>query len=162
MTQSPSPLARGEHRASRGWGVATVFARLALAVAFLSALADRFGWWGEPGTRNVAWGTFESFVEYTHVLAPYSPRAFVEPLAWGATALEGILAVALILGVALRPSSVISFGLLVVFGASMALFTGPQAPLNASVFAAAAASLLLALAPPGSYVLSADQRLHSR
>lgn len=31
-------------------GIATLFARLALAAGFLSAVADRFGYWGKPGT----------------------------------------------------------------------------------------------------------------
>jgi hypothetical protein len=35
-------------------GPATVFLRLALGVAFLSAVADRFGLWGPAGAKNVA------------------------------------------------------------------------------------------------------------
>ena len=30
--------------------------RVALAAGFLSAVADRFGLWGMPGTPGVAWG----------------------------------------------------------------------------------------------------------
>ena len=32
--------------------------RLALGLSFLSAVADRFGWWGAFGQLNVAWGNF--------------------------------------------------------------------------------------------------------
>jgi hypothetical protein len=33
--------------------VAAIFLRLALAAGFLSAVADRFGLWGPPGTPGV-------------------------------------------------------------------------------------------------------------
>jgi hypothetical protein len=32
----------------------SVYVRLALGTAFLSAVADRFGLWGPPGARNVS------------------------------------------------------------------------------------------------------------
>ncbi len=43
----------------------SVFLRLALGLSFLSAVADRFGWWGPFGHPNVAWGSFARFVAYT-------------------------------------------------------------------------------------------------
>ena len=43
----------------------SVFLRFALGLSFLSAVADRFGWWGASGQPNVAWGNFASFVAYT-------------------------------------------------------------------------------------------------
>ncbi len=39
------------------------FLRIALAISFLSAVADRFGLWGSPGAANVAWGDWPTFVE---------------------------------------------------------------------------------------------------
>ena len=45
--------------------IARLFARLALGASFLSAVADRFGLWGPYGAKNVSWGTFAHFVEYT-------------------------------------------------------------------------------------------------
>jgi hypothetical protein len=38
-----------------------IFVRLAIAIGFLSAVADRFGFWGNAGESGVAWGNFESF-----------------------------------------------------------------------------------------------------
>ncbi len=38
----------------------TVFLRVALGIIFLTAVTDRFGLWGPPGTNNVSWGNFES------------------------------------------------------------------------------------------------------
>ncbi len=126
---------------------ATVFARLALAAAFLSAVADRFGLWGPPGTPNVFWGDFESFTAYTHVLAPYLPGVLVDIVAWGATIVEIVLAVGLLLGVALRWTAFASAATLLIFGISMFVFAGFETPFSASVFTAAAAALLVGSAP---------------
>ena len=37
-------------------GIAVLLLRVALAVAFLSAVADRLGLWGPAGTGGVEWG----------------------------------------------------------------------------------------------------------
>ena len=39
-----------------------LYVRLALGITFLAAVTDRFGLWGPPGTRNVAWGNFDNFL----------------------------------------------------------------------------------------------------
>lgn len=39
--------------------------RLALAAGFLSAMADRLGFWGRPGAAGVAWGDWARFITYT-------------------------------------------------------------------------------------------------
>lgn len=57
-------------------------ARLALSAGFLSAVADRFGWWGAPGTGNVAWGNVDNYLDYVHTLAPYLPDALVGAAGW--------------------------------------------------------------------------------
>lgn len=41
-----------------------LFLRLAIAVTMLSAVADRFGFWG----KNSAWGNWENFEIYTRKL----------------------------------------------------------------------------------------------
>src|ERR671926_253929 len=53
----------------------SVFLRYALALGFLSAVADRFGLWGSFGQPNVAWGSFSRFLEYTHRINWYLPAA---------------------------------------------------------------------------------------
>jgi len=45
--------------------IVRLFARFALGASFLSAVADRFGLWGPYGAKNVSWGNFAHFVEYT-------------------------------------------------------------------------------------------------
>ncbi|WP_280217755.1 DoxX family membrane protein [Nocardia neocaledoniensis] len=139
------------------WAAATLFTRAALGAGFLSAVADRFGLWGDPGTSNVAWGDFSSFTSYVGDLAPYLPTALIDVTAWAATGVEIVLGLALILGVLLRWTGIASFVTLVAFGGSMFFFSGFETPLNASVFSAAAAAALLALSPPSSHVLAVDR-----
>jgi hypothetical protein len=43
---------------------ATVLLRIGIGVAFLSAVADRFGLVGAFGQPNVDWGNFSRFLEY--------------------------------------------------------------------------------------------------
>ena len=53
----------------------SLFARLALAIGFLSAVADRLGLWTPLlGSENVVWGNMESFTAYTGVLLPWIPQ----------------------------------------------------------------------------------------
>ena len=59
----------------------SVFLRLALGLSFLSAVADRFGWWGPFGHPNVAWGSFGRFVAYTARLNWFLPQAMLFTLA---------------------------------------------------------------------------------
>jgi uncharacterized membrane protein YphA (DoxX/SURF4 family) len=140
----------------RIWSAATIFARVALAAGFLSAVADRFGLWGEAGTNQVGWGNFETFSQYVQTLAPYLPAKLVNAAAWATTVVEVLLGVALLLGVKTRWAALGSAVVLVVFAVSMFIFAGFETPLSASVFTAAAAALLLMLAPPGSYGVSLD------
>ncbi|MGO1056279.1 hypothetical protein [Crossiella sp. CA198] len=144
-------------RQERAWSVATVFARLALAAGFLSAVADRFGWWGPPNTGSVGWGDFSAYTAYTHVLSPYVPDGLQSAAAWGATAAESVLGLTLLAGVLVRWSAWAAMALLLGFALSMGLFLDWEAPLSNSVFAAAAAALLLALAPVDTFALSVDQ-----
>ena len=51
----------------------SVYLRSAIGFAFLSAVADRFGWWGAPGETGVVWGSFSRFLAYTATLNPYLP-----------------------------------------------------------------------------------------
>ncbi|MEV0684672.1 MauE/DoxX family redox-associated membrane protein [Nocardia sp. NPDC050378] len=156
FTQTAGQLTTNNER--RGpWAAATLFTRVALGAGFLSAVADRFGMWGEPGTGNVAWGDFTAFTSYVEDLAPYLPDALVDITAWASTGVEIVLGIALLLGVLLHWTAIASLVTLVAFGGSMFFFSGFQTPLNASVFSAAAAAALLALSPPSSHVLALDR-----
>jgi len=134
-----------KHRAAIEDGV-SVFARVAIGTAFLSAVADRFGWWGPPGARHVAWGDFSHFLAYADTITPFVPIGLVPAAGSLATILELILGVALIVGVAIRPAAVLSGVLLASFALGMTFGTGIKTAFDASVFSASAAAFLLACA----------------
>jgi uncharacterized membrane protein YphA (DoxX/SURF4 family) len=137
----------------------TIYLRLALAAGFLTAVTDRFGLWGAPGTANVAWGEFHQFAAYTGQLNPWAPTALIAPLAWFVTGAEIILSAALIAGVGTRQAALASGVLLGLFALGMTVGTGLKSALNASVFAASAGALALAMT--GSYRWSIDAWLAS-
>lgn len=123
--------------------VAIFITRYALALAFLSAVADRFGLWGAAGDVNVAWGNYSSFLNYTALLNPWAAPAWVPFIGGLATGLEIVFAIALIIGFRIRETSLCSALLLLVFGVNMALTLGIKVPFDYSVFTAFAAALLL-------------------
>ena len=126
----------------------SLYLRLALGVAFLSAVADRFGVWGPPGSHNVAWGNFTPFTQYTAKVNPWAPPSLVPMLAWAATVAEVILGLALLGGVYTRQAGLASGVLLSLFAIGMTLGTGLKSALDASVFSAAAGAFALALLAP--------------
>jgi len=134
--------------------VGSVFVRFAVGLSFLSAVADRLGWWGAAGQPNVAWGEFDQFVEYTGRLNWFLPHALIPPLAVIATCAEIVLGLLLLAGWHTRIAALCSALLLTAFGLTMTLALGIKAPLNFSVFSAAGGSLLLATCP--TYPFSVD------
>ena len=127
------------------WGsFSSVFLRFALGLSFLSAVADRFGLWGQFGQPNVAWGTFSRFVEYTGRLNSYLPPRMTLTLAVISTGAEILFGLLLLVGWHTRTAALLSGILLMAFGLAMALALGAKAPLDFSVFSAAGGALLLA------------------
>ena len=124
----------------------TSFARFALGLSFLSAVADRFGLWGAYGAPHVAWGDFGHFVTYTAKLNWFVPLPMIPALAWFSTCAEIVLGVALILGFFTRAMAFLCGVLLLLFSLAMAFALGLKSPLDASVFSASAAAFLLATA----------------
>lgn len=120
------------------------FARLALAAAFLSAVADRLGMWGLPETAGVSWGSIEDYEAYVAKLNPFLPTAVIPTVGWVVTVLEVVLAIGLILGRQLRWFALASGILLTIFAVAMAAAIGPKPPLDYSVLSAAGAAFLLA------------------
>jgi uncharacterized membrane protein YphA (DoxX/SURF4 family) len=131
-----------------------VFLRLALAAAFLSAVADRFGLWGHAGEAHVAWGDFSHFVAYTERLTSMVPITLGPTMAWTATIAETVLALALLIGILTRVAAFLSGVLLFLFAMAMAFALGVKAPLDFSVFTASAGAFLLSSCE--SYKLSVD------
>jgi putative oxidoreductase len=138
-------LARGAVSGARAvkwerWGI--FYARFALGGAFLSGIADRFGWYTG---RNVGYGNFAGFVSYTAKVNSFMPAFTIPFLARAATAAELFLGLALILGVWPRWVALGSALLLALFGVAMAISFGIKSPMDYSVFSASAGAVLLAL-----------------
>jgi uncharacterized membrane protein YphA (DoxX/SURF4 family) len=123
--------------------IATISLRIALGIAFLSAVADRFGLWGKPGRPGVSWGNMTQFNVYVAKLNWFLPSAIIPLTGWAATAAELLLGLGLLIGWQLRWVSLASALLLLAFGLTMLLALGPKAPLDYSVFTAACAAFLL-------------------
>lgn len=130
-----------------GWRrLATLYLRLALGAGFLSAVADRLGFWGPPGAHLVAWGNLHNFFSYTAKLNPWLPASAAPTIGWIATCCEIVFGVCLILGLYTRVFAVLSGLLTLAFALGMTFGVGVKAPLDASVFAVSAGSFLLACA----------------
>jgi uncharacterized membrane protein YphA (DoxX/SURF4 family) len=118
--------------------------RIALAASFLSAVADRFGYWGPPGSDGVAWGSVERYEAYVAKLNWFLPRPLAAPVGWAATVAEVLIAVGLVVGWRLRWVALAGAVLLTTFAAAMVVALGPKPPLDYSVLSAAGAAYLLA------------------
>lgn len=136
-----------------GTEIVRLFARFALGVSFLSAVADRFGFWGPYGAKNVSWGRFAHFVEYTGAVTSLFPSSLTVLFAWAATVAEILFGILLIAGFKIRMASVLSGLLLLSFAIGMATGLGLKTPLDYSVFSAAAAAFLLAFWEPDRFTL---------
>ena len=117
-----------------------LFLRFALAVTMLSAVADRFGFWGE----HSAWGNWQNFEAYTTKLTFFLPPILSTGAAYVAITLEIILSLLLITGFKLKWTAIATGTLLLLFALSMSVALGIKAPLDYSVWVGSAAAFLLA------------------
>jgi len=124
----------------------TAFLRAALAAGFLSAVADRFGLWGPPGSQHVAWGNMAHFFRYVAILNPWFPAALIPTVGWLATFAEIALGLLLLIGFQTRWAARLSGLLLLAFAFGMTAGTNIKSAFDASVFAASAGAFLLAKA----------------
>jgi putative oxidoreductase len=120
---------------------APVYTRVALGAAFLSGIADRFGWWG----KETGYGNYAGFVKYTGLVNAFMPAFTIPFLAAAATVLELGFGVLLIAGLWPRWVALGSAVLLAMFGTAMAISLGLKSPLDYSVFSASGAALLVAV-----------------
>ena len=131
-----------------------LFARIAISVTFLSAVADRFGIWGAPGSPSISWGNWENFLAYSNSVNSFVPASIGNILAIAATALEIIIPLLLLAGYKLRVTAITAGILLVCFGLAMTLSFGIKPSLDYSVWTGAAGCLLLSTL--SSYPYSVD------
>jgi uncharacterized membrane protein YphA (DoxX/SURF4 family) len=141
-TQDQSPQVKRKV-AARVTRYAALYVRVALGAAFLSAVADRFGFWGASGKPNVAWGDFQHFTQYAGMVNSFLPARVIPVLAWMATIAETTFGLGLILGIYKQAMAIGSAILLLMFALAMSISFGIKAPLDYSVFTASAAAFLL-------------------
>lgn len=117
-----------------------LFLRAAIAISFLSAVADRFGFW--PKEKS-AWGNWESFLAYTQQLNPIVPESMIPALGGFVTSAELIFAICLILGFKTEFIAKLSGILLLLFAIAMIFSSGFKGVFDYSVLVASAASFAL-------------------
>lgn len=118
------------------------FLRLSIALGFLSAVADRLGFWSK---KFSAWGNWDSFLEYTAIINPWFPKSVIPVLGFFATSAEIVFALFLLIGFKTELTAKLSGILLLIFGLSMAFSLGIKSSLDYSVFIASAAAFALSL-----------------
>ena len=129
--------------------LARMLMRVALGITFLVACADRFGFLGHYGSRNVSWGDWKHFEQYVGFLNGFLPKALIPALSLVETVIEVALGLALLAGFFPRIVAWSSAALLLLFALTMTLAQGAVAPVSYSVWTAAAAAFLLgAITPP--------------
>ena len=133
-----------------------LFLRIAIASTMLSAVADRFGFWGE----NSVWGNWENFEKYTQQLTFFLPESLSKFSAYTATFLEILLPILLILGFKTKIAASATGILLLIFALSMCISLGIKAPLDYSVWVGSAAAFLLA--NQKNYEFSIDQIIKNK
>src|SRR5438874_4709871 len=116
--------------------VGLLYARVALGTAFLSAVASRFGLYGNRDNFTV-------FIRYTAEVNSFMPSFTIPYIAMFATLVEPLLGIALIFGLWLRWTALAASGVLFVFATAMAVSLGIKSPMDYSVYSASAAAFLL-------------------
>lgn len=117
-----------------------LFLRVAIAITMLSAVADRFGFWG----KNSAWGNWANFEEYTRKLTFFLPESLSQFSAYTATFFEIAIPLLLLVGYKTKIAAYGAGFLLLIFALSMSIALGVKAPLDYSVWVGSAAAFLLA------------------
>ena len=97
------------------------YLRLAIALGFFSAVADRFGFW-KPEVS--VWGNWDSFLAYTQLINPLIPKSLIPTLGIVATSAELIFGLCLLLGFKTELFAKLSGILLLLFALSMTFSTG--------------------------------------
>ena len=119
-----------------------VFLRLAIAIGFLSAVADRFGLWSKDVS---AWGNWGNFLEYTEIINPWFSNAMISAIGIIATTAEIVFALCLLVGFKTELFAKLSGILLLIFALSMTFSTGIKGAFDFSVFTASAGAFALSL-----------------
>ena len=123
-------------------GIIKLFLRAAISFGFLSAVADRFGLWGD---KYSVWGNWNNFIDYTRLINPWLPDIAIEAVGALATGAEILFAACLLVGFKTELFAKLSGLLLLIFALSMTFSTGIKGAFDYSVFSASAGAFTLAL-----------------
>ena len=119
-----------------------LFLRLSISAGFLSAVADRFGWWGSDFS---VWGNWNNFLDYTRLINPWLPDGLISVVGAIATGAEILFAIFLLIGFKTELFARLSGLLLLLFALSMTFSTGIKGAFDYSVFSASAGAFALSL-----------------
>lgn len=117
-----------------------ILLRFAIAFSFLSAVADRFGFWSKEIS---VWGNWENFLSYTQLINPWFPESIISTVGMFATIAEIGFALFLIIGFKTEFFAKLSGILLLLFALSITFSTGIKGAFDYSVFTASAAAFAL-------------------
>ncbi len=116
--------------------------RFAIAIGFLSAVADRFGWWNK---KISVWGNWNNFLEYNQLINPWIQNSLIPSIGIIVTTAEIIFALFLIIGFKTELFAKLSGFSLLLFALSMTFSTGIKGGFDFSVFSASAGAFALSL-----------------
>lgn len=119
-----------------------LYLRLAIGIGFLSAVADRLGFYPK---KIAVWGDWNNFLSYTEIINPWLPQSIIPLLGILATALEIAFGICLIIGFKTKLIANLSGILMLLFALSITFSTGFKGAFDYSVFAASAGAFSLAM-----------------
>lgn len=120
-----------------------LISRCFYGLGFIIPVLDRIGLLGAPGTGIVAWGTWENFQNYTHTLLPFLSKPISDSFGFGATLLEAVFGICLMIGFKTKWVSLGSALITFMFALSMIANYGIGAPFKYPVFVFTSLGLLL-------------------
>ncbi len=122
--------------------VIKLFLRFSVATSMLSAVADRFGFWGADIS---VWGNMETFLQYTQTILPWLPASLIPFAGWSATILEIVFGVFLLIGFKTELVAKLTGLLILSFSLSMLFSVGVKPVFDYSALNATAAAFAISL-----------------
>ncbi len=119
------------------------FAKVSLAISYLSAVFDRFGFWGHFGETGVSWGSMTQFFKHVSILCPWAPENIIPVIGWVVTVLEAVIALSYIINANNKFINIANIFILILFIISMSLFQSIKMMINFNVIVCFALSLLI-------------------
>lgn len=119
------------------------FAKVGLAISYLSAVFDRFGFWGHLGETGVSWGSMTQFFKHVSTLCPWATENMIPVIGWVVTVLEAVIALSYIINVKNKLINIANIFLLILFIISMSLFQSIKIMINFNVIVCFSTALLI-------------------